>query len=326
MSVLIMGSTLPKSSPLLAYNSVLNSGWSGLWLLGLYFPDGQPQPARLGGPIRVLTAVSLLLNAAVNFFVPVIALSDTLLLPNPLFVESLGSLRGLVFGLQQRLLLAVVVLILFSLVWRYRVSDWHGRLQLKWLGWGFGLLILSLLPLWVASLVVGRDDPFSVLGPLPGTLFGLYIFVFPFVTVGIAILRHHLYDIDVVIRRTLVYSILTGLLAVTYFGGVLVLQNVFRALTGQAQNSLAAVLSTLAIAALFVPLRSRVQRAIDRRFFRSKYDAARTLLVFGAQARDETDLDALTQKLVLVMHDTLQPQGSFVWLKPAAPAARGDDR
>src|SRR6185295_20248544 len=123
-------------------------------------------------------------------------------------------------------------------------------------------------------------------------------------TVGIAILRHRLYDIDVVIRRTLVYSILTSLLAFTYFGAVLVLQNVFRVLTGQEQNSLATVLSTLGIAALFVPLRSRVQRAIDRRFFRSKYDAARALGAFAANARDETDLDALTHKLVLVMRDT----------------------
>ncbi|MEP7359816.1 MAG: hypothetical protein ABI847_21375, partial [Anaerolineales bacterium] len=130
--------------------------------------------------------------------------------------------------------------------------------------------------------------------------------------------RHRLYDIDLVIRRTLVYSILTGLLALAYFGGVLVLQNVFRALTGQEQNSLAAVLSTLAIAALFVPLRARIQRAIDRRFFRRKYDAARALSGFAANARDETNLENLSADLVRVVDDTMQPAQVSLWLRPGA--------
>jgi hypothetical protein len=146
-------------------------------------------------------------------------------------------------------------------------------------------------------------------------LFGLTFALVP-AAIGLAILRYRLWDIDVVIRRTLVYSILTGLLALTYFGAVLVLQNVFRALTGQTQNSLAAVLSTLAIAALFVPLRSRVQRAIDRRFFRSKYDAARALGGFAASARDETDLDNLSAQLVRVVDDTMQPAQVSLWLRP----------
>jgi hypothetical protein len=325
MSALIMGATLPASSPLLPYNSVLNSGWSGLWLLGLYFPDGQPQPARLGGPIRVLSALSLLSNATSNFFGPVVPMNETLSAPNPLFVEALGPLRGLASGVQQGLLFSVAVLILFSLVWRYRVSDWHSRLQLKWLGWAFGLLILSSMPLWISALAAGGSDPFSGLGRLPVTLIALYIYVFPSVTVGIAILRHRLYDIDLIIRRTLVYSVLTGLLALAYFGAVLVLENVFRTVTGQTQNSLAAVLSTLAIAALFVPLRSRVQRAIDRRFFRSKYDAARTLAAFSAHTRDETNIDGLEKQLLDVTHETLRPKTTSLWLKPIpGQSHRGD--
>jgi hypothetical protein len=131
----------------------------------------------------------------------------------------------------------------------------------------------------------------------------------------IAILRYRLWDIDVIIRRTLIYSVLTGLLALTYFGSVLVLEGVFRALTGQGQGALVTVLSTLALAALFVPVRARVQRAIDRRFYRRKYDAARALVSFGANARDETDLDQLSAQLTAVVEDTLQPAQVSLWLR-----------
>jgi hypothetical protein len=146
-------------------------------------------------------------------------------------------------------------------------------------------------------------------------IFSLTLSAIP-AAIAIAILRYRLWDIDLVIHRTLVYSILTGLLALTYFGAVLVLQNVFRVLTGQEQNSLAAVLSTLGIAALFVPLRSRVQRAIDRRFFRNKYDAARALGGFAASARDETNLESLSAQLVRVVDDTMQPENVTLWLRP----------
>ena len=148
-------------------------------------------------------------------------------------------------------------------------------------------------------------------------MLGLGFSTFP-LAAGAAILRYRLYDIDVVINRTLVYSILTGLLALTYFGAVVVLQNLFRAVTGQEQNSLAAVLSTLAIAALFVPLRASIQRAIDRRFFRSKYDAARTLERFGVRLRDEVDLDALGSELRAVVADTMQPASVTLWLRGTA--------
>ncbi|MEP7356538.1 MAG: hypothetical protein ABI847_04815, partial [Anaerolineales bacterium] len=208
-AVLIMGLALPPGSPLGVYNSVLNTGWSGVWLLGLFFPDGRPQPARLGGAIRLLAALSVVSSAAEGFARPTVDLGQTLKLPNPIFISVLGPLQSLVTGIQTTLLLAVVVVIMFSLVWRYRVSDERGRLQLKWLGWAFGLLIVFTLPLWISSLAAGGTDPFSGLGAVPLVAVTLYILVFPSVTVGIAILRHRLYDIDLVIRRTLVYSILT---------------------------------------------------------------------------------------------------------------------
>jgi hypothetical protein len=136
----------------------------------------------------------------------------------------------------------------------------------------------------------------------------------------IAILRYRLWDIDLIIRRTLIYSLLAGLLALAYFGSVVALESVFRSLTGQGQNQLVTVVSTLAIAALFVPLRSRVQAFIDRRFYRQKYDAARILSQFGASVRDDVDLDDLTARLVAVAEETLQPASVGVWLhSPAQP-------
>jgi hypothetical protein len=136
-------------------------------------------------------------------------------------------------------------------------------------------------------------------------------------TVGIAILRYRLYEIDLIINRALVYGSLTALLALVYFGGVTVIQAVFRTLTGQErQHQLAVVVSTLVIAALFNPLRRRIQGFIDRRFYRRKYDAAKTLEAFSAKLRDETDLDALNAELVGVVRETMQPAHVSLWLRP----------
>jgi len=133
------------------------------------------------------------------------------------------------------------------------------------------------------------------------------ISVLPIAT-AIAILRYRLYDFDRIINRTLVYGLLTTLLAAVFFGGVTVTQAIFRALTGQEkQSQLAIVVSTLMIAALFSPLRRRIQLFIDRRFYRRKYDAAKTLEAFSAKLREETDLDALSDDLVGVVRETMQP-------------------
>jgi hypothetical protein len=134
-------------------------------------------------------------------------------------------------------------------------------------------------------------------------------------SIGIAILRYRLYEIDLIINRTLVYGSLTAMLAALYFGAIVVLQRVFVALTGE-RSTLAVVASTLAIAALFNPLRRWVQGFVDRRFYRSKYDAAKTLEAFSSKLRDETDLDALSDDLVGVVSETMQPAHVFLWLRP----------
>jgi hypothetical protein len=138
-----------------------------------------------------------------------------------------------------------------------------------------------------------------------------------YVAVGVAILRYRLYDIDLIINRTLVYGSLTGALALVYFGGVAATQAVFRAFTGQEQQpQIAVVVSTLVIAALFNPLRRRIQGFIDRRFYRRKYDARKTLEAFSAKLRDETNLDALTGEVVGVVRETMQPAHVSLWLRP----------
>ena len=147
--------------------------------------------------------------------------------------------------------------------------------------------------------------------------FALNIAVTPAIPIsmGIAILRYRLYEIDTLINRTLVYGSLTATLVALYFGGIVLLQRLFVVLTGE-RSTLAVVVSTLVIAAVFNPLRRRIQSFIDRRFYRRKYDAAKTLEAFSAKLRDETDLDALNDDVVGVVRETMQPVLVSLWLRP----------
>jgi hypothetical protein len=201
------------------------------------------------------------------------------------------------------------IVVFVSQVYRYvRVSTPVERQQTKWFLIGLGLIVGS-LPL---SSVTQNNGAY-VADLLNLALFSL---ILP-VSIGIAILRYRLWDIDVIIRRTLVYSVLSAILGLAYFGGVVVLQQIFRTLTGQTSD-LAIVASTLAIAALSVPLRRRVQEGIDRRFYRRKYDAAKTLAAFSETVRDEVDLNQLAGHLVAVVQETVQPSHVSLWLRPQA--------
>jgi hypothetical protein len=162
------------------------------------------------------------------------------------------------------------------------------------------------------SLLTG-DTPFTLL--VLKIVFALSFLLIP-LSISVAVLRSRLFDIDVLINRTLVYSVLTALLAAVYLGGVVAIQAIFQSLSGQQKlPQLAIVASTLVIAALFNPLRRRIQTFIDRRFYRSKYDARKTLEAFSSQLRDETDLEALNDDLVGIVRETMQPAHASLWLR-----------
>jgi len=216
----------------------------------------------------------------------------------------------------------VVILLgaIYAQVYRYRrVSTPTARQQTKWVLFGFLLWWLLIMMLGIPYAIESNLPPGS---PLPwwtlvsSACYWLTLAIVP-LSLSIAVLRYRLYDIDVVINRTLVYGSLTVMLGLVYFGSVASLQYALRALTGhEEQPQSIIVVSTLVIAALFNPLRRRIQSFIDRRFYRRKYDAAKTLGAFSARLRDETDLGTLSDDLVSVVGETMQPEHVSLWLRP----------
>jgi hypothetical protein len=226
---------------------------------------------------------------------------------NPLGIEGYRdslSFVGELLSIVSDLLVLVSVASVFV---RLRHADRTTRQQIKWLAYAAALL--------------GTVVIVSIAGDILFGGFGWWIFLIVILaflclplSLGVAVLRYRLYDIDIIINRTLVYGPLTATLLALYFGGVATVQVVLRALTGQ-ESQLAVVVSTLVIAALFNPLRRRVQNFIDRRFYRRKYDATRTLEGFSAKLREGTDLDALSSELLLVVRETVQPEHASLWLR-----------
>jgi hypothetical protein len=208
-------------------------------------------------------------------------------------------------------------------VYRYlRVSTAVQRQQTKWVVYSLAVtLLLAVLGLFLPSLLfpaLGQPDSlYNIVGTL--LLGNLTLVLFLALSLGVAILRYRLYDIDLLIRRTLVYGTLTVMLGLVYFGLIIGLQSLVRVLTGTiAEQPLVIVASTLTIAALFQPLRSRLQGIIDLRFYRRKYDAARTIAAFSATLRQEVDLDQLREQLLAVVQETMQPAHVSLWVRPSA--------
>jgi hypothetical protein len=294
------------------------NGWNWLLLIipllfiMLLFPNGQPPTPRWrwvgvaaivwAGLFVLLTVLLQQINAATT---------PNLVLDNPIGVlgkETVERLR--LIGVWIVGLLALVVVCAGALFVRYRRANATEREQIKWLLYACALFLV----VYVGGFVSGLGGSSSVVGYIWDVFFGLSVIALP-AAIGIAILRYRLYDIDIIINRTLVYGLLTATLVALYFGVIVVLQRVFVVFTGQ-QSTLVVVASTLLIAALFNPLRRRIQYFIDRRFYRSKYDARKTLEDLSTKLRDETDLEALNDDLLGVVRETMQPAHVSLWLCP----------
>ena len=290
--------------------------------LCLLFPDGRLPSPRW----RWFASLSLLLilaGAISQALAPgsVYYLRD---IHNPYGVEGLPNVGNLV----QMVVFTLIFVSAVSLFVRRLRASGVERQQLKWFTYSSTLAISGVILTYTIS---------NVMGALWLEWVGYVVLVVGFIgipiSMGIAILRYRLYDIDIIINRTLVYGLLTTTLVALYFGGIVVLQRVFVVLTGE-KSTLAVVASTLLIAALFNPLRHRIQGFIDRRFYRKKYDARRTLEAFSAKLRDETNLEALNDDLIDAVRETMQPAHVSLWLRsdrdlkerrgeePSAPASQ----
>jgi hypothetical protein len=314
------------------------AAWYSTWIgfagptlavfLMLLFPGGR-LPSRRWRIVVWLTVLGAAMSAIGFAFMPGILPTHTHLV-NPF--EIVGVIYGKLttyqfFGVSRllgmTLLSTGLLAALFSVILRLRHARGDDRQQIKWfLFAAVPLTVLGTLDQLDTIVTLFTTDfmfrPVYILYSWGLLVLVVYVQVLALLLVPIctyiAILRYNLYDIDVVVNRTLVYGSLTATLVALYFGGIVVLQRVFVALTGQ-KSTLAVVASTLLIAALFTPLRRRIQAFIDRRFYRKKYDARKTLEAFSVKLRDETDLEALNDNLVGVVRETMQPAHVSLWLR-----------
>jgi hypothetical protein len=272
--------------------------------LFLLFPTGR-LPSRRWRPLAWVAAIS-----------GVVLLAFNLVFTKP---DQVGGTITIMVIAVVSVIFASIGLSALSPVVRYRRASGVERQQLKWFA-----LAAVLAGAYIVGVLLGLE---RLLGHALWTLLDAATNMALYVAVGVAILRYRLYEIDIIINRTLVYGALTVTLAVVYFGGVTATQAIFRTFTGQErQPQLAVVVSTLVIAALFNPLRRRIQGFIDRRFYRRKYDAAKTLQAFSTKLRDETDLDTLSGDLAGVVRETMQPAHVSLWLRSEPPPRRSEGR
>ena len=324
--LIVFGTSIP--SPV-AHSVTIDALTQATWvppigLLGIYlillFPDGK-LPSRRWRPLAWLSGVVMVLASLGVTFGPG-PLEGHPGVRNPFGLEGVPWVATAVFIVLLLLPLCMVASAL-SLVLRYRRSRGEEREQIKWIAFAASFVGVLYLIAMVSSLFFpgawGAADTPLWLGLLQDA--ALVSFTAVPIAVGFAVLKYRLYDIDLLINRTLVYGALTATLALIYFGGVAMTQAIFRALTGQEQQpQLAIVVSTLVIAALFNPLRRRIQGFIDRSFYRRKYDAAKTLEEFSSKLREEPDLEALSDDLVGVVRETMQPAHVSLWLRPDTAA------
>ncbi len=300
------------------------AAWVGtfVWTLGigpaatflfLLFPNGR-LPSRRWRPVAWLAGGSIASVVIGVAFDPG-PIEDTRLL-NPVGIPGAEAILS---GVEVAGLIGLVGALfasITSLFVRFRAAATEERQQLKWIAYAGPLVALCVAGSFAIELTISGDAASN----LSNALVSASVAIVP-VAIGIAVLRHRLYDIDVVINRTLVYGALTATLAAAYLGTVLVLQLALSPLTEDSGLGIAG--STLAVAALFRPARARIQAFVDRRFYRRRYDAARTLERFSARLRDEVELDALGADLRGAVHETVQPAHVSLWLRTAGPGRAG---
>ncbi|HEY6711396.1 MAG TPA: hypothetical protein VI055_03930 [Rubrobacter sp.] len=281
-------------------------------LLFLVFPEGWPQSRAL----RWFTSLVLFVIAYGTVLAafspgPIDAIGGEV--DNPLGMEALrGVGTNSAVGPLESVLYVLGIVAAASLFGRMRRARGVQRQQIKWFAYATVVLVGGV----VLDFTVSEATGVSWLGKIGFVLRMVGLAGLP-MAIGIAVLRYRLYNIDRIINRTLVYSSLTAMLVALYFGGIVVLQRIVVLLTGE-KSTLAVVASTLLIAALFMPLRRRIQSFIDRSFYRRKYDARKTLEAFSSQLRNETDLEALSDDLVGVVRGTMQPAHVSLWLRPSS--------
>jgi hypothetical protein len=275
----------------------------------LLFPTGRLLSPRWR-PVAWLAAVVTVALTVLGALRAELDSGGDLLIANPIGIAAVENPEVSTVGDGLLILLVLLIAVAFvSLVLRFRRSRGEERQQLKWFTYAGTLLPLALLGDFLPA-------------PVGDLVFGVVIVFLP-VAAGIAILRYRLYDIDRLINRTLVYGLLTALLAGIYTGAVLVLGQVFGGV-GRDPPSWAVAGATLAVAALFQPARRRIQQAVDRRFNRRKYNAAKTIERFSTRLRDQVDLDTLSAELVTVVDQTMQPTTTSLWLRPTTEVVASD--
>jgi len=278
------------------------------------FPTGR-LPSGRWRFVAWLIAVVLVVGVVSSTFASDAYMGSLGPIRNPLAIEGFSEVYKVVSLTMFPLLYVVAAASLFV---RLRRATGLERQQLKWLAFAAAGFAVSV----ILVLLSGAMDAPGWFARAANAVF-LITSEGIIVAIGIAILRYRLYDIDLLINRTLVYGPLTAALAALYFGGVVSLQRLFVLLTGE-RSTLAVVASTLLIAALFNPLRRRVQALVDRRFYRRKYDAAKTLASFNLRLREETDLDTLSEEVLGVVRETVQPDHASLWLRPNVAEAKED--
>jgi hypothetical protein len=291
--------------------------------LVLLFPDGR-LPSRRWLPFAWLVGIATVALATVAALLPG-PVCEVCPIENPLGIEALEGVSALDFALMETLFYVVGgPPAMASLYLRFRRASSLERQQIKWFAYAGSVVVLG---------AICRSFLGNIVHSATGAWWAFWLgqgiltigFAGTAIAMSIAILKYRLYEIDIFINRTLVYGSLTALLAAVYFGGVATVEAIFRAVTTQAQQpQLAIVISTLVIAALFNPLRRRIQTFIDRRFYRSKYDARKTLESFSAKLRNDTDLETLNDDLVGVVRETMQPSHVSLWLRPDTAMKRDE--